>query len=217
MIEEILDADLLKEQAEHDKRERSGKFTPSALGQCFRRQIWKRRGVEETDKPGVEKLRIFRAGKLFHKMVQNLLPAHQTEVEINDEDIKGFADIVMDDTVVDIKSQNQWAFKLMDKPGFDIETEKSDHIKQVCMYAWKLGKPKAMLIYINKDNLETREFEFVVEEWIPKIEQELKVLRGLWKDEGDPIAQPRLYKSKEGILQECIYCQFLTKCKGRKF
>lgn len=212
MIAKLLDDDLRKEQDEHDKRERSGKWTPSSFGQCYRRQVWKRRKVEETDKPDIETLRVFRAGKVFHQMIQRLLPEHKTEMEVNLNDIHGFADIVLDDMVVDIKSQKGFAFKLMEKNGFDIVEEKWDHILQVCTYAWILDKPKAMLVYVNKDTLEIREFEFNVNDFKLAILKEVETLNKFWKEEFDPPASPRLYHGKE-----CGYCQFETKCKGKVF
>ena len=216
MIEELLDNDLLKEQEKHEKRVRSGKFTPSSFGQCYRRQIWKRKGEPESDKPPIETLRTFRIGKLFHQMIQSLLPFHLTEVEVSNDNIFGYADIVTNEEVIDIKSQNTYAFKLMGKPEFVLAEQKMDHILQVCTYAYLLGKQKARLVYINKESMEIREFELMVDDYLQQIEKEIAVLvNWLMKDELPP-PEPRLYKKKDGF-GECLYCQFYTKCKGKEF
>lgn len=216
MIEKILIDNILKEQEEHDKKIRSGKFNPSCFGQCYRRQIWNRMNLPKSNPIGIETLKVFRAGKLFHDMIQQLLPINSTEVLVEEEDIKGFADIVMEEEVVDIKSQKSFAFTLMAKKGFNLFVDKIEHVLQVSYYAWKLGKKDARMVYINKDTIEIKEFSINVGMIIPKIEEEISILRnwwGQWQDKKEfPPASPRLYKGKE-----CTYCQFENTCKGKQF
>lgn len=212
MIQELLASHLLEEDKKKADRVRSGLWNPSSFMQCYRRQVWNRRNIEPSDKPGIDKLKIFYAGNCFHQMIQKLLPEHQCEVEVTTDLIHGFADIVLADEVIDIKSQNSFSFKLMNKKEFDISKDKVDHVVQVCTYAWILNKPNARMVYINKDTLEIKEFPLVVKDFIPKIEEELAKLNEWWAKGEDPPASPRLYGGKE-----CVYCQFLTKCKNKPF
>lgn len=217
MLTKILDDNLLAEQEARKTKVRSGLWNPSAFGQCYRRQVWNRRNVPQSDPPDIQTLRVFRAGKVFHDMLQQLIPKSQVEVEITVDDVHGFADIVTQNEVIDIKSQNSWAFKLMNKEEFDITRDKPEHLLQVCTYAMLLDKPMARMVYINKDTLEIKEFVVEVEIMASKIWKEIETLKTLWVNEGDPDATPRLYVNKEGASRECEYCQFVTKCKGKSF
>lgn len=211
-IEKLLDDSLIKEREERKSRVRSGKMNPSSFGQCFRRQYYNRSNTPESNPIPIETLRVFKAGSLFHDLIQNLLPPHQKEVEITTDEIHGFADIVTDDMVIDIKSQNQFAFKAMAKPGYKIEEEKVDYILQLMTYVFLLGKKIGKLVFINKDNLEIRKFEFHIDDWINKVNEEGVINSKYWLQKTLPPPEPRLYKGKE-----CSYCSWENTCKGKAF
>ena len=207
-IQSLIDTALLKEQEEKSKRVRSGKFSPSSFGRCFRYQFWNRLNEPQTNPPDVEALRRFKVGNIIHDYAQSFFPQAQREVKILvEDDIIGFADIVLPDEVVDIKSCRTYEFKLMIKKDYDIKVSKFTNVLQVCSYAYFLGKPKARLIFIEKDALDSKEFVLKVEDWKEAIKDELEILRGHWKNESLPAPSPRAYGGKE-----CNYCNFMTKC-----
>ena len=197
---------LLEEQSRRGAG--SGKFTPSFLGRCYRAQIWKRRGEKPTNPPDVRTLRVFKVGKLFHEFVQSYLPPHQVEVKVETEDIIGFADIVTNEEVMDIKTVHSRAFWHMAKSNYDITKEKFTNILQVMTYAYLLKKPKGRLIFISKDDLCVEEYGFHIDVWGEKVEKELKTLRSWWDSGGLPPAEPRAYGGKE-----CSYCNFRDLCE----
>lgn len=203
-----IDDYLLAKQAERSKRERSGCFSPSLFGRCFRAQYWNRKNEPQTNPPDLRALKIFACGDLFHDFVQNMLPPHQNEVLIKvDPDILGFADIVGDNFVADLKSQHSRAFWYMLKSDYNIEVEKLPNILQVVYYASRLNKPIAKLVFISKDDLCIEERDFVVDKFLPKLEEEIATLRDLWAKDILPEAKPRCYNRKE-----CSYCGFLDIC-----
>jgi len=208
-IMQKIDQSLLEEQA--NRGEGSGKFTPSSMGRCYRFQIWKRRKEEPTNPPDVRVLRIFKVGHLFHDFIQGFLPEHQTEVKVETEDIIGYADIVTEEEVIDIKSQNSRGFWYMKKDSYDITKEKFTNILQVSVYAYLLGKPKTQLIFVSKDDLCAETYGFSMNVWKEKVEKELATLRDWWKKGDLPPAEPRAYGGKE-----CQYCPFRDKCKKEK-
>jgi hypothetical protein len=210
-IQQLIDNALLKEQEIKLKRVRSGKFSPSMFGRCYRAQFWNRLNEPQTNPPNAEALRRFKVGNIIHDYVQQFFPsATEIKIEVAD-DIIGFADIVLPDEVVDIKSCRSYEFKLMLKEDYDIKTAKFNNGLQVCSYAYFLGKPKARLIFIEKDELDSKEFPLVVADWKQAIDDELEILRGHWKKQELPKPLPRAYGGKE-----CQYCNWLDKCKPKE-
>ena len=207
-IQSLIDTALLKEQEEKSKRVRSGKFSPSSFGRCYRMQFWNRTNEPQTDPPDVEALRRFKVGNIIHDYAQSFFPQAQREVKILvEDDIIGFADIVLPDEVVDIKSCRTYEFKLMIKKEYDIKVSKLTNCLQATSYALFLNKPQARLVFIEKDALDSKEFILKVEDWKEAIKDELEILRGHWKNESLPAPSPRAYGGKE-----CSYCNFQTKC-----
>jgi hypothetical protein len=119
----------------------------------------------------------------------------------------GYADIVLPDEVIDIKSCRAYEFKLFKKKGFDVKEGKFQNCLQVCTYALFLNRPKARLIFIEKDALDSMEFELDTKDFKEVIEEELEILRGFWKNDKLPAALPRAYGGRE-----CGYCNFKDKC-----
>ena len=207
MIDEVL--------SDKAPRKRSGKFSPSSFGKCYRAQIWNRRNEPVTNPPSVEALRRFKVGNIIHDYAQAFFPTAQREVKIEvGNDVIGFADLVLDNEVIDIKSCRSFEFKMMVKDGYDVEVAKTVNCYQVAAYAVFLGKPQARLIFIEKDALDSREFVISTADWKEKIEDELTILRGHWQREELPKPLPRAYNGKE-----CSYCGWQTTCfamQGKK-
>src|SRR4030042_578151 len=213
-IQQLLDAEMLKEQEKRANRQGSGLISPSSFGRCLRFQYWRRSGEKETNPVDLLTMRRFKCGDLFHDFVQQYLPSHQVEVECLKDDIKGFADIVTDDCVYDIKSQHSKSFWYASKEGYDIKKERFSNWLQVATYAWILGKPRISLVLISKDDLCISEFADFTDKWVEHIEYELLQLRKFWGIKKLPAAHPRAYGTdKKGNSTECRYCPYQIKCK----
>jgi len=221
-IKNLLDESLKKEQDSRKDRKRSGKFSPSSLGKCYRAQIWNRMAVEQSNPPDERTLRVFAAGHLFHEFVQKLIPNKQVEVKIEDENFLGFADIVTDNMVIDLKSQHSRAFWYMNQNKTETSKEHMDrfirskmpNILQTTFYAWKLKKEFIKIAFISKDDLCIEEYSFTTAEFIHPLLEEIETLRKYWKNKILPPAKPRCYFDKKtGTCRECQYCNFLNRCK----
>lgn len=208
---EKINKKLLEEQEARKDRVRSHKISPSALGRCFRYQYWNRGGVTPTNPPDVRTLRIFKVGSLFHSFIQDFYPEAQKEVRVESEDILGFADLVTEDAVIDIKSQHSKAFWYMKQKNYDINVEKLPNILQVICYASLLNKEWGRLLFVSKDDLCVEEYAFSGFKWLETLEEELATLRDLWSKKSLPEAKPRAYKGKE-----CRLCSFLDLCKEKE-
>jgi hypothetical protein len=220
-IQQLIDTALIKSD-----RIRSGKFNPSSFGMCFRQQFWNRKDETPSNPPDAQQIRVFAAGQLFHDFVQgavlSLYDIHRIdaqfvlkEVLVESDDVKGFADIVMDNEVIDIKSQHSKSFWYMNKKGGDIKKEKYANWLQVLYYARELGKRFGRLVFVSKDDLCIQEYVQPLDEyWLKQIDAELTALRYLWKKDELPPASPRCEPNKAGEYWQCEYCKFKDKCKG---
>jgi len=207
-FQKLIDQQLLAEQEARKTREHSGQWIPSRFGRCYRFQFWARKNEPETNFPDLKMLRRWKVGSLYHKYAQSFFPKEVCEIKVTqDPDILGFADVVLGDKVIDIKSVSDWEFGYLIKPKYDIEKEKVTNCMQVCTYAWILKKPKASLVFIDTKSAAALEFDIRLEHFIPKIEEELKILREHWSGDKLPEPLPRAYGGKEGK-----YCGYCDKC-----
>jgi CRISPR/Cas system-associated exonuclease Cas4 (RecB family) len=211
MIQQLINEALLKEQEDRKDRVGSGKISPSALGTCLRRQIYKLKGFKETDPPDVRGLRVFKAGKLFHDFVQGYIPKDSVEILVETDDIKGYADIVGKDTVYDVKSQHSRGFWYMNKEGYDVKKEKWNNWLQLACYGKLLNKEKLCLVVVSKDDLCINEYVEFTKDWIQELDTELELIKRFKASDELPPKEPRLYKGKE-----CDFCNWRSLCKNGK-
>jgi len=210
-IQKLLDDHLKALNDKRAERIPSGKYKPSLYGACYRRQYWAKNNEPVTDPEDERGLRVFYAGNLFHEFVQQFFPKAEKEVLCETGYSKGFADLVTEDEVIDLKSQHSMSFWHMAK-STDIYKDKFNNWLQVAFYAKELGKKFCRLVFISKDDLCIQ--EYVME--TAKIEPDLLLeVTKLVSIKELPPAQPRLYwKEKTKQFGECSYCNFRTKCKA---
>lgn len=212
-IQELIDQALEPKE----KRQRSGKFSPSSLGKCYRAQYWNRKDIAPSNPVDTRTLRVFKAGNLFHDFVQNLIIANNPEVKkevlVENEDFKGYADLVINGEVIDIKSQHSKAFWYRSKLEWkELEPKLLPNILQVVFYAVELGKERARLVMVSKDDLCIDEYPLLVSNYTLKLGEEIATLRDIWHYDALPKAEPRAYPDKDGKPAECAYCQFRDLC-----
>ena len=209
-ITNLIDQALKEKQDKRKDRKSSGLISPSGFGSCFRKQIWKRQGKEPSNPIDSRTLRVFECGHIFHNWVQGLLGEIESEVRCEKEDILGYADIVTEDEVIDLKTTHSRGFWYMKKDGYDVNKEKYGNILQVVCYAWMLNKPKVRLCFVSKDDLCINEYVFYTDKWVDKVLTELSSLRQWWekaKSGKTPPPEPRAFKT------ECKYCIYQNACK----
>ena len=207
---ELMDKALV--DTKEGEESRAGRYRVSNFGRCYRMQYWSRMGQPESNPIGAKTLRVFKLGDLIHDMVQRQYEPEQLEVEVETEDFKGHADIVVGDRVYDIKSIRSYGFKLMRKPEYDITADKLNNILQVMGYAYFLNRP-GELLFFDKDSLENnldigKPFVFELKDWKDKVVEEMDILCGYWDQKKLPPAIARCYHGKE-----CQYCCFESHCK----
>lgn len=209
----LIDGYLLEQEKKRETRERSGKWSPSSFGRCYRYQFWNRKDEKPSNPLNVGTLRIFQAGKLFHDFVQSKMPeGYENEVLCETHNVKGYADIVLPDEVKDIKSIRSFGMKVLkknkDKPE-EILKDKRSYMLQVMTYAVILEKRLGSLVFIDKDSCETLELTMKTSEWKEDVLTEILTLEGHWVSDILPPAKPKAYGGKE-----CNYCGFKAKCSA---
>lgn len=213
-IQELIDKALERK----GERIRSGKYSPSSLGKCFRAQYWNRKNEPQSNPIDERTNRVFKAGNLFHEFVQEVIINNnhgtQKEVLIETEDFKGYADLVMTDEVADLKSQHSKAFWYRKNLAWeDLEDKMFCNILQVTFYAINLGKLRARLVFISKDDLCIQEYPFEITQYKEALEKEIATLKDFWAKQVLPLAIPRAYPDKDGKPAECKYCGWKDKCE----
>ena len=209
-IQELVNNKLNQEQLNRKDRQRSGKYSPSSLGRCYRNQYFNRLNEVITNPPEERNLRVMYCGNIFHDIVQELVlgynPNIKKEVLIETEDFKGYADLVDIDEVVDIKTIHSQGFNYLSPET--IRKEKYPNWLQVLFYAWKLGKHSGKLVFVSKDDLRIDEYrEELGSYWMKELESEEEKLKYFWDNKVFPPALPRAYNGKD-----CFYCSWLNKC-----
>ncbi len=208
MLKELISqyySELRKEREQHH-------FYITDAGKCPRAIFFKfKKAPAEKMDPRI--LMIFDHGDHIHQMIMKSLfgarKIHVVGAEINippQEIISGRADAIVSDGeslyVLDIKSINGQMFRMLKGP-------KEDHINQIQLYLHFFKQKKGILLYVNKNTQEMKEY-FV--DYDPKIaEALLKELSDLKVKIDKNIIPPRLPNWPSDW--QCQYCSFREICR----
>jgi len=206
MLKELLDQFYLNRQEDREQHH----FYITDAGKCPRTIFFKFKNVpREQIEPRV--LRMFDHGDYIQmQILSNLFSlgiVRASEVKIPPQElISGRADAVItlnnELYVVDFKSMNSMVFKNLEQP-------KEDNVNQIQLYLHFFKIPKGILLYINKDTLELK--EFLVEYDPATARQLLKDLADLKIKIDSNIVPGRIPSYPEDW--QCQYCQFKEICQ----
>ncbi len=205
MLKELLDQFYLDRERDREQHH----FYITDAGKCSRAIFFKFKNVpREKMEPRV--LRMFDHGDYIQMQILNNLFSlgivRASEVKIPPQElISGRADAIItlnnELYVVDFKSMNSMVFKNLTEP-------KKDNINQIQLYLRYFKIPKGILLYINKDTLELKEF---LVEYNPDIAQKLlKDLSELKTKIDSNVVPDRIPDYPDNW--QCQYCQFKEIC-----
>ena len=160
MLKEIIDKYYLDKEKRAGNKEQANFYVTDA-GKCPRVLFFKFKNAPKKEMEA-NILRLFDHGDYIHKLImKTLVEAKEVRVvasEVNipsQELVFGRADAIISDGrnlyVLDIKSINSSAFKYLTKP-------KEENIFQLQLYLHYFRIPKGILLYVNKDTQELKEF-----------------------------------------------------------
>jgi CRISPR/Cas system-associated exonuclease Cas4 (RecB family) len=210
MLKEIIDKFYLDREREKEDKERT-RFYISESGKCQRAIFFrfKRAPKKEFE---AERLRIFEFGNHIQQMIlrplESLGLVETTEVSIPPQQIiSGRADIILsingERYVVDVKSiSGRMNLAKMEKPM-------PDHYEQVQLYLHFFKIKKGILLYVNKDTQELKDFVFDYDPYLA--ENLLKRFENLKLKIESNIIPARL--SDYPINWQCQSCEYREICE----
>jgi len=205
MLKELLDQFYLDRERDREQHH----FYITDAGKCPRAIFFKFKNVpREKMEPRV--LRMFDHGDYIQMQILNNLFSlgivRASEVKIPPQElISGRADAIItlnnELYVIDFKSMNSMVFK-------NLAEAKEDNLNQIQLYLHFFKIPKGILLYVNKDTLELKEF---LVEYNPTVAQKLlKDLSELKTKIDSNIVPDRIPEYPENW--QCQYCQFKEIC-----
>lgn len=206
MLKELIDQFYLENQKNKDQT----KFYITDAGKCPRSVFFKFKNAPR-EPMDARILRIFERGENIHRSIFNILYRLRlgvvTEIPIpSQEIISGRADAILcignENYVLDIKSINSMIFKRMQEP-------KEENVLQIQLYLHYFNIKKGILLYIDKDQQEMKEFFIDYDEALCK--SLLDKFYAL-KDQVEKNILPARLADYPRNWQ-CSYCQFKDVCK----
>ena len=206
MLKELIDQFYLENQ----KNREQTKFYITDAGKCPRSVFFKFKNAPR-EPFDARIMRIFERGENIHRSIFNILYRLKlgviTEIPIpSQEIISGRADAILcinnENYVLDIKSINSMIFRKMTEP-------KEDNIYQVQLYMHFFNIQKGILLYIDKDQQEMKEFFLDYDEALCK--SLLDKFYGL-KDQVEKYVLPARLADYPRNWQ-CSYCPYKDICK----
>jgi len=157
MLKELIDQFYLDRQKDREQLH----FYITDAGKCPRALFFKFKNAPKKEMEA-RILRMFDHGDHIHSLIMKPLLSirklHVVASEVNippQELISGRSDAIISDGkdlyVLDIKSMNSMIFKNLAEP-------KSENVDQVQLYLHYFKIPKGILLYVDKDKLELKEF-----------------------------------------------------------
>ncbi len=207
MLKESIDQYYLDRQKDREQHH----FYITDAGKCGRALFFKFKNAPRGDmKANI--LRLFDHGDHIHQLIMKPLLSirdiHVVASEVNippQEIISGRADAILSDGknmyVLDIKSMNSMIF---DK----LAEAKPENIDQIQLYLHYFKIPKGILLYVNKNSLELKEFVYNYDK--KRVLALLNNLNEIKKKIDSDIIPGRL-TDYPGNWQ-CRYCQFKDVC-----
>jgi CRISPR/Cas system-associated exonuclease Cas4 (RecB family) len=206
MLKELIDQFYLENQ----KNKEQTRFYITDAGKCPRAVFFKfKNAPREAMEPRI--LRIFEHGENIHRSIFNILYRLRigcvTEIPIpSQEIISGRADAILcmnnENYVLDIKSINSMIFKRMQGP-------KEENVYQIQLYMHYFNIKKGILLYVDKDQQELKEFFLDYDEALCK--SLLDKFYSLKEQVEKNIVPARLADYPRNW--QCSYCQFKDVCK----
>jgi len=206
MLKELIDKFYLDNQ----ENKKQTHFYISDAGKCPRSIFFKFKNAPQ-EKADPRILRIYEHGEQLHRHLYNVLYRLKiglvTEVPIPPQEIvSGRADAILclegENYVMDIKSMNSMIFKSMTAP-------KIENVYQIQLYMHFFGIKKGLLLYIDKDRQDIKEF---VVDYDPNLTATLLKNFNELKIQLENNQVP-LALSDYPSNWQCGYCQFKEVCQ----
>lgn len=208
MLKELIDKFYLDRQKDKEQQH----FYITDAGKCPRAVFFKFKNAPREEMKA-KILRMFDHGDHIHQLIMKPLLSireiHVVASEVNippQELISGRADAIISDGkdlyVLDIKSMNSMIFGKLESP-------KEENVDQVQLYMHFFKVPRGILLYVDKDKLELK--DFVLNYNKARANNLLEALASLKKQIDKNIIPSRIPVYPDDW--QCTYCAFKEICK----
>jgi len=207
----LIDNYLVKEL----KPKSIGRYYPSEVGGCLRKTWFSYKAPKETD---TALTRIFQAGNMLHDFITDVLKSEKNEeIELLDSEIP--IKIEQSDFVISGRIDNLVLVKINDEQylievkstRFLPEQAAEAHEMQLQLYMHATGIHQGIILYIQKDNLQTDWFNVKYNsETVNKILDRFQKLHESLITDKIPEAEARKNSEKKWM---CKNCPYLEECK----
>ncbi len=195
---------------------RIGRYYPSSIGQCLRKQWFSYNRPKEAD---TDLLRVFEAGNLLHDFIVDVLRSEKTpEVELIDTEVpikyqnrEFTVSGRVDDLVLVKVNRSRVLLEVKSTKSIKpIKNPQSSHIMQLQFYLHAMGLKKGIILYIEKNTLQTKQFQVKYNKSQAfKILRRFEALHKSLKEGRMPGPEAR---EKEYMGWMCSYCEYQEEC-----
>ncbi len=209
---ELIDKYLAREF----RPKKTGRYYPSEIGYCIRKIFYSHKMPRATE---AELLRIFEAGNKIHEFITDVLKSEKTpEVKFIDCERpieivgKDFVIAGRTDDIIVVKLDNEEHIVEVKSTKRLREEPQKSHIAQLQLYMHATGIQKSILLYVQKDNLQSNYFELEYnKKEIEKIMKRFEKLHYFIKNNVLPEAEAKLDLDTKWL---CRYCPWQTECEA---
>ena len=195
-----------------------GRYYPSEIAGCMRKTWYSYKNPKQTD---VKLTRIFEAGNMLHEFITDVIKSEKNkEIELINSEMP--IQIKTKDFVISGRIDNLVLIKLCEDENckevlvevkstkFLPKEAKKEHEMQLQLYMRATGINNGILLYIQKDNLETASFDVVYNEELgDKIIERFEKLHESLTQDKLPEPEAKLEQEKNWM---CNYCAYKQEC-----
>jgi CRISPR/Cas system-associated exonuclease Cas4 (RecB family) len=206
----LIDKHLIREY----KPKQVGRYYPSEIGGCIRKTWFSYKKPKQVK---AELLRIFEAGNMLHEFIAKVLSSEKTpEVELLKQEIpikveeKNFVISGRIDNLVLVRIKGKKVLVEVKSSKYLYDKPQPQHVMQLQFYMYAIGIHSGMLLYIQKDNLQTKWFNIEYDSSVvERILKRFKLLDDSLKQDKIPEAEAKLNSELSWM---CRYCDYKEDC-----
>ena len=189
-------------------RKSIGRYYPSEIGGCLRKTWYSYKQPKPAD---TALIKVFHAGNMLHEFVGEVMKSEknpniellQSEIPVKLQEKDFLISGRIDDLIL-AKIENKEVLVEIKSCKYLPREFKSENEMQLQLYMRAIGVHNGLLLYIQKDNLETREFEIVYdEEKAEKIIERFKKLHLFLTEDKLPKAEAKHDQDKIWLCERC--------------
>lgn len=199
---------------------RIGRYYPSEIGGCMRKVWYSYKSPKPTE---TSLLRIFEAGNILHEFIAEVIKSEknpeiellQTEMPIKLE-IDNFIIRGRIDNLILVKLNNQEVLVEVKSCKFLPQEARKEHESQLQLYMEATKVHEGILLYVQKDNLQTISFELKYNpEEIKKIIKRFNELHSSLVDDKMPPAEAKNNPDSTWLCEKCLWKEECWELEGK--